>query len=223
MNYKNRKQKYIILIFLIIASVLLFTGCEQGTGNKFKVLGFLSSGMKTAAGHKILHNTDYHVYALIPFIEPLFGWLISIFCNIIDFLLWFVAWIPGIKQAIRFIYSLPDIDQYIPNIFSNHRNFITHSIFNPGFIVIIFLSCMLSKIPKCKEVGKYILGLTALIFIVHFLADSIPLNWKGFALIHISILEYNLITLPAFLSKAWLLLNAFIAYKIFSIVTKDKE
>lgn len=221
MYYKNSKKNYIFLIFLLLLIVGLFTGCEQGTGNKFSVLGFLPSGMKTATGNKILYNTDYRVYALIPVVEPLFGWFISALCNIFDFFLWFITWVPGIKQVTGFIYSLPDMDQHAVKIFCNHRNFITHSVLNPGFIIITLFSFILSKIGKCKELGECILGLSALIFSLHFFADSMPLDWKGFALIHISILKRNLFTLPPLLSKIWLILNAFLALKIWNIAVKD--
>ena len=144
----NKRQKNILLVFLCVVIMILLTACEEGTGSKTIVLGFLPSGMEVATGHRILNNTDFRIITLIPILEPLFSFVISILCNVIDFFLWFIAWIPGVKQGIAFIYSLPDLDQTYKNFFPNHRNFITHSVLNPGFLLVTLIGIILSKVNK---------------------------------------------------------------------------
>ncbi len=61
------KKKYAIWLFIIFMFTL--TGCSQGTGNDFGVLGFLPSGVETATGHKALYHTDYKQVTLIPVVE----------------------------------------------------------------------------------------------------------------------------------------------------------
>ena len=218
MLYKNTKSKYMFLICIIVLVIFLFIGCEEGTGKNAIVLGFLPSGIEVATGNRLLHNTDYRVVTLIPVLEPFICIIISAICNIFDFLLWFIAWIPGIKQIIALIYSLPDIDQIFRNIFPNHRNFITHSVLNPGFIITILIGFILGKI---NESFKAITFLIASIFAVHFFADMMPLKWGGVANIYIGIGSYRLFALPSFLSKAWLMGNGILALHIASLVSDE--
>lgn len=214
MFYRNIKRKYIILICIMLAVTFLLVGCEEGTGSKTIVFGFLPSGIEVATGHRLLHNTDYRIVTLIPVIEPLICIIISAICNIFDFLIWFIAWIPGIKQLIALIYSLPDIDQIYRNIFPNHRNFITHSVLNPGFIVTMFIGFLLGKI---NDGLKIISIFIAMIFAVHLFADMMPLKWGGFANIYISIGSYKLLALPSFGSKLWLMSNGIIALRLSTV------
>lgn len=211
MSYKNTKSKYMISICILVLAMSLLVGCEEGTGTKTIVFGFLPSGIETATGHRLLYNTDYRVVTLIPIIEPLIWMIISFVCNIFDFILWFIAWIPGVKQIINLVYSLPDIDQIFTNIFPNHRNFLTHSILNPGFIVIMVLGFILGRINEAFKSINIIVGS---IFAVHLFADTMPLKWGGFANVYIGLGTYKLLSLPGFLSKAWLLVNGMLALRI---------
>lgn len=196
------KKKYAIWLFIIFMFTL--TGCSQGTGNDFGVLGFLPSGVETATGHKALYHTDYKQVTLIPVVEVIIFYFVSIMCNIFDFFLWFIAWIPGIKQFIALIYVSPDIDLLFPEIFHMHRNFITHSVLNPVFLTAIALVILLGRF---FEWIKAVFLLVAYLFILHLAADAMPLKWVGFAKIYIGIGNVHLFYLPPFLSKLWLLLN----------------
>lgn len=208
MSFKNKTIRYNIGIFFVFIMAILLVGCDEGTGNKTSILGFLPSGIEVATGHKLLYNTDFRITTLIPFIEPLFCYIISIFCNLLDFCIWFIAWIPGVKQLIKIVYSLPDIDQKMTNIFPYHRNIITHSILNLGFILIVVLSFISRIKSEISEIIGSIVFLFGLIFCLHLLADSMPLQWVGYAKIYIGLGSFKLCYLPGFLSKAWLIINA---------------
>lgn len=196
------KKKYSIWLFIIFMFTL--TGCSQGTGDDFGVLGFLPSGIETATGHKLLYNTDYKQVTLIPVVEVLICYFISILCNLMDFMLWFIAWIPGLKQLIALIYAAPDMDLLFPSVFHLHRNFITHSVLNPLFLISGVLMVLLGRF---FEWIKAIFLFVALLFALHFLADAMPLKWVGFANIYVGLGSVKLFYLPPFLSKLWLLLN----------------
>lgn len=198
-----QNKQYSIWLFILL--IISLTGCSQGTGNNFGVLGFLPSGIKTATGHKLLYNTDYTIVTLIPGIEVIIFFFISLLCNIIDFMLWFIAWIPGLKQLIAVIYSAPDIDLLFRTIFHTHRNFITHSVLNPLLLIILIPTFIFGKFFKwLKNIACFVI----LLFMLHFFADAMPIKWAGFANIYIGIGPLKLFYLPPFLSKLWLMVNA---------------
>ncbi len=198
-----------ILLIVILATL---SSCAKDTGGSFAALGFLPSGMEAATGHRILYNTNFNSYALIPILEPFINILMSVFVNLIDFALWLIAWIPGMKQVISWIYKLPDLDLAYSHIFTYHRNIITHSALNPLFLISIFSFMLLSKFFQPLQFAvKFI----AAIFLTHLIADTMPIAWTGFANIQVGLLGVHVYTFSAILSKLWLYGNCFIVYQIF--------
>lgn len=159
-------------------------------------------------------------------IEGLINWISVVFINFVDFILWFIYWIPGVKQIIELIYRAPDlVERLIPHMLGAHRNFITHSVLNPVFLVFIMIAFVLCKILNKFEMGTIISGLLMIIglgFACHLLADTMPKSWVGFANIKVQIFA-TMFVMPPWLGKLWLLVNAIFCIKLTCKVTLDTE
>ena len=192
---------------LVIALITWVLDGVVSTVGSILTLSFLPSALKMLEGSS-MDST------LIPILGYLINWLVVVFVNFVDFMIWFINWIPGIKQVIRLIYTAPDIDQssWYRASFSflgGHRSFITHSVLNPIFIIYFSLSYFVSKVFSRNKWGERIGIITALIgltFVCHLLADTMPEKWQGFAYIKIFFWSSN-----AWVSQIWLFANALFA------------
>jgi len=145
-------------------------------------------------------------------IEPIINYVCILFLNIVDFLLWFLHWIPGVGYVMDRIYKAPDEVEKTYDLV--HRNFITHSIFNPRIVVILVIGFVLlyviGKISReVSSLISYLICFTLIIFACHLIADTMPQSWVGFALI-----KTPLFTLNALFSKLWLYINIFACFFI---------
>ncbi len=164
-------------------------------------LDFLPKGVNMLADSKM------STYS-IPIIGFLINYLVWVFVNILDFIIWCVHWIPGVDFYIDVIYACPDID--LPNtswgIFkASHRNFITHSVLNPIFIIAIILCGLISFI--LPPVGIILIMLTCLTFSGHLLADTMPNAWVGTSFIQVKLWGAGF-HLGEWFSQIWLYINA---------------
>ena len=151
-------------------------------------------------------------------IEIAINYLFAALINLIDFLLLFISWIPFVKKILDFMYRNPDtIEKHISFLFGGskgHRNFITHSIFNPIFLIYVFVAnkiCVLFSDTVLYIVFSPILFLIGLCFTCHILSDTMPKHWKGFANIKIYLFT-NLFTFSPIISKAWLYIGSFLSF-----------
>ena len=140
--------------------------------------------------------------------------------NLIDFLLLFINWIPFIKRIVNFMYRNPDIiEKHLSLIFGGskgHRNFITHSIFNPVFLIYIYVAnkiCILFSDTVLNTIFRPILFLIGLCFTCHLLSDTMPKHWRGFANIKIYLFT-NFFTFSPVISKAWLYVGSFLSFAL---------
>ena len=92
-------------------------------------------------------------------LEITLNYFFAALINLIDFSLLFISWIPGLKNILDFMYRNPDIiEKQIPFLFGGskgHRNFITHSVFNPVFLIYIFISSKLTKNTNLKSENSW--------------------------------------------------------------------
>ena len=92
-------------------------------------------------------------------LEITLNYFFAAIINLIDFALLFISWIPGLKNILDFMYRNPDIiEKQIPFLFGGskgHRNFITHSVFNPVFLIYIFISSKLTKNTNLKSENSW--------------------------------------------------------------------
>lgn len=165
----------------------------------------------------------------IPIVGQTLGivvnYLVAAFINLIDFCIWFINWIPGLNLIIKTVYTSPDmVERMLPFIFggqSGHRNFITHSVLNPVFLVFLIITFILTKLLSKTRIRDGVIGIASLIgltFVCHLLADTMPQSWIGFANIKFY-LFIKLFTLPPLLSKLWLYVNAVLSLGALRYVT----
>lgn len=140
--------------------------------------------------------------------------------NLIDFCLLSIIWIPHLKKFLNFIYRTPDtIEKSVSFLFGGnkgHRNFVTHSIFNPLFLGYLFLSskiCIIFSDMQLSIIFKYLLFLIGLCFPCHLLSDTMPNYWKGFANIKVYLFT-NLYTFRPLISKSWLYIGSFLSFML---------
>ena len=150
-------------------------------------------------------------------IEISINYFFTALINLLDFLLLFIAWIPSIKKILNFIYRIPDIiEKHIPFLFGGskgHRNFITHSVFNPVFLAYIFVVnkiCILFSATSLDIIFRTLFFIIGLCFTCHLLSDTMPKRWKGFANIKIYLFVY-FNTFGPLVSKIWLYIGAFLS------------
>ncbi|MBN1037072.1 hypothetical protein DWC20_16170 [Clostridium botulinum] len=165
--------------------------------------------------------SSYTIPIIGKIIEPIINYVCVLVLNIVDFFVWFVHWIPGLGYVIDRIYKAPDeVEKTFKLV---HRNFITHSIFNPRIVAILVIGFVLlfaiNKIStKLSSLVATLICFTLLIFSCHLIADTMPQSWVGFALI-----KTPLFTLSGFLSKVWLYMNIIICLLIVSKTSKMIE
>lgn len=153
-------------------------------------------------------------------IEIAINYIFAAIINLIDFLLLFISWIPILKQILNFMYRSPDIiEKQIPFLFGGskgHRNFITHSIFNPIFLIYLFISskiCIIFSLTPLNLITRIFFFIIGLCFVCHLLCDTMPKHWKGFANIKIYFCTYYLSFSPI-ISKAWLYIGSFLSFSL---------
>lgn len=195
-----------ILIAIILVAVL--GSIKSFFGNIF-TLSFLPNAIGMFDGN--INTIASNIPIISKLVEGLFNWISVLFINVIDFGLWFIYWIPGVKQLIELIYTAPDlVERIMTDMLGSHRNFITHSIFNPIFLIFIIVAFIICKIVNKFEIGELISVILMLIgfgFACHLLADTMPKSWVGFANIKVQIFA-TFFVMPPWLGKVWLLVNA---------------
>lgn len=204
------------VVFIIVSFLIWVLMGVIGFVGDILTLDFLPNGLD------ILNDSKMQTYS-IPIIGFLINYIVWVFVNLVDFVTWFIHWIPGVKTLMDIIYTCPDLD--LPNspleIFrSSHRNFITHSALNPIFIVFIIVSSLVSGLVPRNPIGT-LLAIVALIigltFSCHLLADTMPRGWMGTAFIQVKLYGHGLFTLGNWFSQIWLYINAIIAIILSSI------
>lgn len=210
-------------LFLIVFLLFIFKLLLSGIGNLFYsilTLSFLPNGLGIFDGEV----TTY----FIPIVGYIINCIVVAFINILDFIIWFIYWIPGVHTIIDLVHRAPDIDQLesFKLIFGqHHRNFITHSVLNPIFLLFLVLTFIIIKSLKQSEVGiivsilLFVIGLT---FVGHLLADTMPGSWRGFSTIKVYFFV-KFFSLPGFLSKIWLYINSYLSVKALVKVTGITE
>lgn len=150
-------------------------------------------------------------------VEIFINYILAAIINIIDFLIFIISWIPNVKEFINFIYRSPDtLEKKVHIVFGGskgHRNFITHSVFNPIFIFYLFIAskiCTLFSLTPLNIIVKPLFFIVGLCFTCHLLSDSMPKHWRGFANIKIY-LFVNLFSFSPFISKVWLYIGSFLS------------
>lgn len=215
-------MSYLFLGLIIIALILLTFEWIKNLIYSILTLSFLPHALGMFDGNV----GSYSIPIIGQFIEVLINYFVAAFINLIDFFIWFINWIPGVNWIINFIYRSPDmVERYLPDIFgglAGHRNFITHSILNPVFLVYLII-CLIIIIlvhkTSISDLIKIILFFIGLTFVCHLLADTMPKSWRGTA--HIKLFLFTkFYTLPAFLSKLWLYMNAVLSFYALTYVTQ---
>lgn len=200
---------YIILAILLIGLIVWITKGIFSLLFHVLTLDFLPGALDMFDGNV----ASYTIPVIGPTIGIIVNYFIAAFINLVDFLVWFINWIPGLEKIIDIVYRSPDLVERALPIFGGlggHRNFITHSILNPVFLVFLLTSLILIKVlfnTKIKNIIQPLLFIIGLTFVCHLLADTMPKAWLGTANIKI-FLSKNFFTLPPVLSKVWLYLNA---------------
>lgn len=184
---------------------LTISGYKVGVLEKLLTLGFLPKALNMMDGNV----TSYTIPIIGVVVEVFLNWIAAIFINLIDFCLWLVNWIPGVRQIIAFVYRAPDAAEHLfPQLFGmSHRNFITHSAINPIFLGFLLVGFILARAFPPLKVFVMLIGLS---FVCHLLADTMPQAWQGTALIKVYLFR-GFFTLPRFFSKLWLYINVVIA------------
>lgn len=201
-----------ILVLILIGYIL------NGIGNFFAslfTLSFLPNAIGMFDGK--IETTASTIPIISSLVEGVVNWISVIFINFVDFMLWFIYWIPGVKQVILLVYTAPDlVERLLPSMLGSHRNFITHSVLNPIFLIFIMISFIICKIANKYEIGaiiSFILMLIGLSFVCHLLADTMPKAWVGFANIKVQVFN-TFFVMPPWMGKLWLLINAVLCFKI---------
>lgn len=215
---------YIVIVILLIAIIGNVLGAIKSFLGSVITLSFLPNAIGMFDGN--IKTVATHIPIISEVVGVTINWLSVIFINFIDFLLWFIYWIPGVKQIINIIYTSPDmVEKLIPSMLGSHRNFITHSILNPIFLIFIIITFILCRILNNFEIGKCIstiLMLVGLTFACHLLADTMPKSWIGFANIKVQIF-ITLFAMPPWLGKLWLIGNAILCIVVTTIATVGED
>lgn len=200
---------YIVIVIFLIAIIGKSLGAIKSFLASVFTLSFLPNAIGMFDGN--INTIASNIPVISEVVEGIVNWLSVIFINVIDFFLWFIYWIPGVKQIIQIIYTAPDlVERLVSSILGSHRNFITHSIFNPIFLIFIIITFIVCRILNQFEIGEFISSLLMLIgftFACHLLADTMPQSWVGFANIKVQIF-ITFFVMPPWLGKLWLIGNA---------------
>ena len=217
-----KKIKMIVGIIIVLLA-LDFASTFKSSLFTILSLSFLPGfiGMKAKIGVDV---RSLNLPIIRGIIEPRINYISLIIINIIDFLLWILHWIPGLSSFINYIYNTPASTEGVfigllnLNVVdgSMSKYFLTHSVLNPVFLVVIAIAvgivvaCKLGAIPDTVfDITMYAVYIVGIIMIGHFLADAVPAQWGYAELIKIKLSpEDSMIALPALLSKIWLIANA---------------
>ncbi|MGL6058532.1 MAG: hypothetical protein ACRC17_09475 [Culicoidibacterales bacterium] len=172
-------------------------------------------------GLHIRKNTNIHSWR-IPILGALLNYTTACLINLIDAWIWLWIWIPGLKKIIFFFYRSPDTLERSLKLFlggiNGHRNFISHSIFNPVFLIVVYLLGKLISLtpnPFLQLPIQIIGSIICLSFVAHLLADTLPKAWLGKSLIKVFFI-FHFKTFSISNSKLWLYFNAIICCIWFS-------
>lgn len=208
----------ILLIILLIFAVCVFFYFIQHLQSAWYywlTFGFLPMGLHMRKG------TNIHTWK-IPIIGPIINYTTASLVNMIDALIWLLLWLPGFKGLTRFLYRSPDmLERYLSWLLggvNGHRNFLSHSVLNPVFLLIVWginTMIQLSPIFWWQLFWQIIGSVMALSFIAHLLADTLPKAWLGKALIKV-VFIFHFTTLSINQSKLWLHLNAILCFLWFT-------
>lgn len=153
-------------------------------------------------------------------IEIAINYFFAAIINLIDFFLLLISWIPILRKVLDYIYRNPDIlEKQIPFLFGGskgHRNFITHSVFNPIFLIYIFISsklCVMFSLTPLNIILRPLFFIIGLCFVCHLLCDTMPKHWKGFANIKVYFFTH-LLTFSPLTSKLWLYIGSFLSLSL---------
>lgn len=153
-------------------------------------------------------------------IEIAINYFFAAIINLIDFFLLLISWIPILRKVLDHIYRNPDIlEKQIPFLFGGskgHRNFITHSVFNPIFLIYIFISsklCVMFSLTPLNIILRPLFFIIGLCFVCHLLCDTMPKHWKGFANIKVYFFTH-LLTFSPLTSKLWLYIGSFLSLSL---------
>ncbi len=203
---------------VIIGIILLFAigGYVVNSFEYLITLQFLPHGI-VHAGHGMFDG-NLHGDTYIPIIGLLINYVVAIFINIVDFLLWFLSFVPGLSFFMDLVYSSPDLDlsRYAIGIIA-HRSFLTHSVLNPVFLILLFVMYLVGVVINKinKDVGMVLQLILVIILMAvpcHLLADTMPQNWYGAAYVNFKLLNITLFPSTKLGSILWLYGNAYGAY-----------
>ena len=201
-------------IYILAIFILLTTFFIKPVKKNILTLSFLPSSLEMFNGNP--NSRTLKVKGLEITLNYFFAALI----NLIDFALLFISWIPGLKNILDFMYRNPDIiEKQISFLFGGskgHRNFITHSVFNPVFLIYIFISsklCVIFSLTPLNTILRPLLFLIGLCFVCHLLCDTMPKHWKGFANIKVYFFTH-LMSFSPITSKAWLYIGSFLSFSL---------
>lgn len=205
----------ILFLFAFSISVLFYWIHQlQKTWYYWLTLGFLPTGLQIRKG------TSLHSWR-IPVFDPFLNYFTACLINLIDALLWCSFWVPGVRPICFFFYRCPDMsERYLSWFFggiNGHRNFISHSTFNPFFLVLIWSFRFLIEHTTSiwLQLPLQIIGtLIGLSFIAHLMADTLPKAWLGKALIKV-VFIFHFKTFSIAGSKFWLHTQALLAFCLF--------
>ncbi|MGL5917051.1 MAG: hypothetical protein ACRCZC_05050 [Culicoidibacterales bacterium] len=203
---------FIIFIFIFFICLFFYSIQHlQKAWYYWLTFGFLPMGLHIRKG------TNIHSWR-VPILGPLLNYATACCVNLIDSWLWLWLWLPGMKKFTLSVYRSPDtLERYLGFIFggiNGHRNFISHSVFNPVFLLIVwFFGKMIALSPiRLLQIPLQLIGTTlCLSFIAHLLADTLPKAWLGKALIKVFFL-FHFTTLSIKNSKLWLHLNVIFCF-----------
>lgn len=192
----------LIIAIIVILCIISFVSKVGAFFTSLFTLSFLPNGLN------FLYNTNPDTVA-IPLIGGILNYISILICNIVDCLIWFIHWIPGLNILIDKIATCPDMDQ---NMAVMHRNFFTHSVINPTFlcfaVVAILIILITSRFTGVNAGIRLLFFLIGLTFTCHLLADTMPNKWMGTSYIYL----FSFALKPPFLSVLWLYINAFISF-----------
>ncbi len=214
---------WIIFLAIIIIVISIFNQASKLI-NSILTLSFLPGALDIFDGK--MDTLATHIPIVSKLVEGFINWMSVLLINIIDFSLWLIHWIPGVSQVIDFIYVSPDIiERMFPAILGSHRNFITHSIFNPVFVIflIIFLVfALLSKYISPLKIVTILMAFIGFAFVGHLLADTMPKAWVGFATIKVQVTNTYFV-MPPLMSKLWLQINAMVSIALMGKIIEISE
>lgn len=215
---------YIVAGILIIAILrYLFEAFTS-----FITLQWMPSGIYQLKGHD-LFDGNIHVDPVIPLIGSIIDYIVAAIINLVDFMLYPLAFIPGINNILHLVYTSPDLDLAFNEVLQ-HRSFLSHSVLNPVFLGFILIGTaiffLLRVLPKqVTYIYMFIFLGIALSFPCHLLSDTMPKAWQGAAYVNFKLFGVGFSIASQAISELWLYANAaasaFLSFWVIEKGTKD--